>query len=153
MFGLQPQSVGRVPRPGDAIAVALSGLHLGQVAVPDVAVDLGELDALLGHLPPRPDIDQAELDLVGHLAEQGEVGAAAVEGRAERVGLARPRLGGASLHGSSSLRRACGTFKLPSAYPPAVAASASAPVRRELLQATTPSRTRRRSAVATTRSR
>ncbi len=102
LVGVAPKAALGVPRTVDAVAVALSRLDLRQVAVPDVAVDLGHRHARLGDRAPCPDVDQAQLDLLGHLAEQREVGAVAVEGGAERVGLARPRRRGASLHGTSS---------------------------------------------------
>src|SRR3712207_7475122 len=44
------------------------------------SVHLGQPDALLGPVV----VEQAQLDLLGHLAEDREVGAGAVEGRAER---------------------------------------------------------------------
>ena len=43
-------AVGRVVGAVHAVAVALTGLQLGHVAVPHVAVDLGELDAGLGEV-------------------------------------------------------------------------------------------------------
>ena len=65
----------------DAVAVALTGRHAQEVAVPDTAVDLGQFDATL-----HPSlVDEAELDPVGDLGEQREVGAGPVVGRAERV--------------------------------------------------------------------
>ena len=45
---VEAQAPGRVPGPVDAVAVALSGHHAGDVAVPHVAVDLGEGQAGLG---------------------------------------------------------------------------------------------------------
>ena len=78
----------RVPRPAHPVAVALTGLDPRQVAVPDVGVDLGQLDPGLG----AGLVEEAELDLLGDLAEQREVGAAPVERRAQRVGAPRPDL-------------------------------------------------------------
>ncbi len=72
------QTLVGIPRPVDAVAVPLTRLHLGQVDVPDVAVHLGQLDARLD----AGVVEQAQLDLLGHLAEEREVGAGAVEGRA-----------------------------------------------------------------------
>ena len=72
--------------PVHAVAVALAGLHVRQVAVPDVGVDLADLDPLLVALG----VEQAQLDALGDLAEQREVGAAAVEVRTQGVGGAGP---------------------------------------------------------------
>ena len=69
------------------VAVALAGPHRGQVAVPDEAVDLGQLDAALGAVV----VDEAELDPVGDLREQGEVRARPVVRGAEGVGLCQAR--------------------------------------------------------------
>ena len=71
----------RVVRAVHAVAVALAGLDAGQVAVPDEAVDLGQLDAGLGALV----VDEAQLDPLGDLGEEGEVDAGAVVRGAERV--------------------------------------------------------------------
>jgi len=67
-------------------AIALTGLDRGDEGVPDVSVDLGELDPGLGAVVG----DQGELDLVGNLREKGEVDSAAVERGAQGVGVARP---------------------------------------------------------------
>ena len=83
-----------VPRPVHAVAVALPGLHLGEVAVPDVAVDLGQLDLGLRRAAARTDVEEAQLDAVGDLAEHGEVGPAAVERGTERIGPSGPGLHG-----------------------------------------------------------
>ena len=58
----------------------------GGLAVPDERVDLFEEDALFGAVV----VEEAQLDLLGGFAEQGEVGALTVEGRAERIGGAGP---------------------------------------------------------------
>ena len=92
-----PQPARGVPGTVDAVAVALPRLHRRQVAVPDERVDLGELDPLLRELRALA-VDEAQLDPLGHLAEQREVGAAAVERRAQRVGRSGP-----GLHQGSSL--------------------------------------------------
>ncbi len=77
----------RVPRPVHPEAVALARCDCGQVAVPDVAVDLVEVDALLAAVLA----DQAEFDAFGDLREQREVGARPVIGGAEGgIGGARP---------------------------------------------------------------
>jgi hypothetical protein len=56
--------------------------------VPDERVDLVQLDAGLDEVV----VEKAELDLLGDLAEQGEVGAVAVVGGAEGVGRSGPGL-------------------------------------------------------------
>ncbi len=62
-------AVRRVVRAVHPIAVALTRLDPGQVGMPDEAVDLDQLQpGLLVVL-----VDQAELDPVGDLGEQGEV--------------------------------------------------------------------------------
>lgn len=58
-----------------AIAVALTGLHLGEVAVPHVAVHGGDVHA--GFLAVL--VEQAQLHFFGHFREEGEIGACAVE--------------------------------------------------------------------------
>jgi len=76
----------------DAEAVALSGLHAGEIAVPDEAVDLGHGDALLGEGAVGGLVDETELDGLGDLGEDGEVDAASVVGRPQGVCRARPDL-------------------------------------------------------------
>ena len=77
---------GGIPRAVDAEAVALPGCDGGQIAVPDVAVDLVEVDALLGAVLA----DQAQLDPLGDLGEQREVGARTVVGGTEGIARSRP---------------------------------------------------------------
>ena len=48
-----PQPLVRVPRSVDAVAVALAGADVGEVGVPAVAVDLGQLDPHLGAIAVR----------------------------------------------------------------------------------------------------
>ena len=84
--GVAAVALGRVVGAVHAVAVALAGLHAGQVGVPHEAVHLGQLEPGLRAVV----VDEAELDLVGHLGEQREVHAGAVIGRAEGVGLAGP---------------------------------------------------------------
>ena len=79
----------------DAIAIALPWLHLREVGVPDVGIDLEQFDPGLDTVV----IEQAQLDLLGDLTEQCEVGAAAVEGRAEGI-----RGSGPGFHGGYSIR-------------------------------------------------
>ena len=94
LVGVAAQALGRVPRAVDAVAVALAGLHRRDVAVPHVGVDLGDLELRLDELPGVVGVglEQAQLDALGDLAEDREVGAAAVERRAEGVRRARPGL-------------------------------------------------------------
>jgi hypothetical protein len=73
-----------------AVAVPLAGLDAGQERVPDERVPLGEADALLVAVG----VEEAELDLLGDLAVDGEVGSGAVVGGAEGVVVAGPHLGG-----------------------------------------------------------
>ncbi len=79
-------SVRQVVRPVDPVAVALARLDPRHVSVPDEAVDLDQLVSGLSTVS----VDQAELDALGHLREEGEVHAGAVIGRAERVRPPRP---------------------------------------------------------------
>nr|BFF14623.1 hypothetical protein GCM10025699_59260 [Microbacterium flavescens] len=69
-----------------AVAVSLTGLDGRQIGVPDVGVDLAELDPRLGARL----VEETQLDLGGGFAEDREIGAAAVVGRAEWVGIAGP---------------------------------------------------------------
>src|SRR5690606_22069440 len=77
-----------VVRPVHAVAVARAGALAGQVDVPDVRVDLLDVDAGLGAVV----VEEAELDALGDLGEEGEVGPRAVVRGAERVGVAWPGL-------------------------------------------------------------
>ncbi len=63
------------------VAVPLARLDAGEVGVPDVGIHLGEFDAGLDELL----VEQAEFDLFRGLAVEREVGAVAVEGRAEWI--------------------------------------------------------------------
>jgi hypothetical protein len=72
-------------------AVALPWLQTRQVAVPHVPVDLGHGDALLGEFSVGV-VEQAQLDGVGHLAEDREVDTAAVVGGTQGVCRAGPDL-------------------------------------------------------------
>ena len=93
-MGLQRWPLLRVPRAVHAVAVALAGLDRRDVAVPDVGVDLGDLEPGLDERSRlvRVGVEEAQLDALGGLAEEGEVGAAAVECRPEGVGRPRPVL-------------------------------------------------------------
>src|SRR5215218_9685155 len=71
-----------------AVPVPLPGLDAGDEGVPHEAVDLGEVDALLGSVV----LDEAQLDALGDLGEEREVDPGAVVRRTEGVGLAGPDL-------------------------------------------------------------
>src|SRR6185437_12159565 len=85
----------RLVRAVHPVAVPLAGADPGQVAVPDQPVALRKVDPLL--LPVL--VEQAQLDAVGDLGEDGEVGATPVELRSQRVGRARPDVQAISLVG------------------------------------------------------
>jgi hypothetical protein len=53
-----------------AIPVVLARADARQVTVPDVTVHLGELDP---RLPPVPRAEQAQLNPLGYLREQGKI--------------------------------------------------------------------------------
>jgi len=92
---IQQQFVGIAAQPGigivgsvDAVAVALAGVDLGQVAMPDVRIDLCEFHPGLVAVG----IEKAELHALGHLAEQGEVRTPAVISGTQRIGRTGPDL-------------------------------------------------------------
>ena len=70
----------------DEIQEALTWLDGLEVPVPDMPVDLGQLDPGLGAVVG----DEADLDLVGNLGEKREVDTATVERGTQGVGMARP---------------------------------------------------------------
>src|SRR5262249_7078469 len=82
------QSLRGFPGPVNAVAIALAGVDPRQVAVPDVAGALREWKPLL----VAGAVEEAELDLGGHLREEGEVGAGPVVGCAEGIGFSGPDL-------------------------------------------------------------
>ncbi|BCW49297.1 hypothetical protein StoSoilB13_16390 [Arthrobacter sp. StoSoilB13] len=90
---VQQQLVGVEPLAGvgvvgsvHPIAIFLSGLDLRQVAVPHVAVYLGDIYADF----PAVVVEEAQLHFLGLLAEQREVGAGPVKGGSKRIGRSRP---------------------------------------------------------------
>ena len=93
--GVAPQALVGRPRTVDAVAVALAGLHVGQLDVPDIPRALGQLDVFLVAVR----VEQAEIDLLGDRRDDGKPGAHAVEGGAQWGGLPRPDPG---VHGPSS---------------------------------------------------
>ncbi len=76
-----------------AVAVALPGSDGRQVGVPDVRVDVDEVDAGLFAAVA----EETQLDALGAFAEEREVRAVAVERRAERIARAGPGLHIASI--------------------------------------------------------
>ena len=94
----------RVVGPVDAVAVELAGPRVRQVAVPDLVGVLGQHDPL--ELALAAGIEQAELDLLGVGAEQGEVDAPAIEGGAQGISDTGPDPGATREleHGGSSCR-------------------------------------------------
>src|SRR5215212_5467483 len=76
-----------VVRAADAVGVALAGSDTGQVAVPVERRALAERVAILA---PGV-VEEAELDAVGVLREEREVGPVPVPRRAERERPARPQ--------------------------------------------------------------
>ena len=83
-----PMTFGGLVRAVDPVAVSLTRLDPWDVGVPDIAVDLDELDPrLLAVL-----VDEAELDARRNLGEEREVHSGAVKGRTQRVWPSRPRL-------------------------------------------------------------
>ena len=82
-----PSTAGRLPRSVDAVAVALAGSDIGEVGVPDVPVDLGELDP---RLVPVVAVEEAELDTLGNAREEREVRSFTIVGGAERVRFTGP---------------------------------------------------------------
>ena len=86
LVGVAALAAGRIVGAVHAVAVPLARLDVGHEPVPDESIDLGQRDPGLGSVR----VEQAQLDPLGHLAEQGEVGARAVIGGAQRIGLAPP---------------------------------------------------------------
>ena len=87
--------LGRSEWPVDAVAVALARPDAREVAVPPRSRPLGEANPCLS-----PDvIEEAQLDPLGHVGEDGEVGAGSVE-----VGAKRQRLSGPERPGLGIVR-------------------------------------------------
>ena len=78
--------LGRVVRAVHPVPVPLARADAGQVPVPDEPVHLVQVDPRLGAVV----VEQAELDPVGYLGEQPEVGPGSVIGGTQRVAVARP---------------------------------------------------------------
>ena len=84
--GVEAMAGARVVGPVDAVAVALAGADARQVDVPVERGALGDLDPLLDVVV----VEQAQLDPLRVLGEQGEVGPVPVPARAQRERPARP---------------------------------------------------------------
>ena len=84
--GITTLAVVRVPGTVDAVAIALTWLYAGDVAVPDVIVLLIERDSCF--LPIV--VNEAEFNAFSDVGEQCEVGARTVVFRTERICLAGP---------------------------------------------------------------
>ena len=78
--------LGRVVRAVHPVPVPLPWADAGQVPVPDEPVHLVQVDPRLGAVV----VEQAELDPVGYLGEQPEVGPGSVIRGTQRVAVARP---------------------------------------------------------------
>jgi hypothetical protein len=96
-----PQALGRFPGPVDTEPVPLSGADVGQVRMPAVTVDLGQLDAVLvdravvlcvAGSAVRPDVvaEQAQFDTIGDAGEQREIRPGTVVVRPEGVWITDP---------------------------------------------------------------
>ena len=77
---------GRVVRPVHPVSVPLARADPGQVPVPDKPVNLAQLDPALGAVV----VEQAQLDPVGYLGEQPEVGPGPVIGSPQRIAVPGP---------------------------------------------------------------
>lgn len=86
LLACAPLTRKRVVRAVHSVPVALPGLHARQVGMPDERIDIDELDLRLDPIV----VEEAELHALGHLAEESKVGAAAVEGRPQRISVSRP---------------------------------------------------------------
>ena len=87
LVGVEAMTVLRVVGPVHAIAIDLTGVGVGQVAVPDLVGVLGQFDAL--DLGFTAGIEQAQLHFGGVCGKDGEIHAQAVPGRPR--GRAGPR--------------------------------------------------------------
>ena len=82
LVGIEAMALLGLVRTMDAVAVVLAGADIGQIAVPDVIRPFRQRHTLA---LATTGVEQAELDLLRMRGEQREVGAAAVEGRPERI--------------------------------------------------------------------
>jgi hypothetical protein len=89
LVGVEAVAVPGVVGPVDAVAVNLSGLDVGEVAVPDHVGLLAEYDTG-GFFGLADRVKKTEFDLGGVLGEDREVGSGPVPGRALGVGPSGP---------------------------------------------------------------
>jgi len=87
LVGIEALAPGRVIGAIHAVAVELAGAQLGKVGVEDVGVLPAQLDAI--RLPALRG-EEAQLDFLGVLGEEGKVDALAVPSRPQRMGTALP---------------------------------------------------------------
>ncbi len=85
---IAPQPLGGFVGAVDPIPVSLAGADARQEAVVDEGVGFLQLDPGLGVVL----VEQAQLDLLGNLGEDREIGAGAIVGGTERIGAAWPDL-------------------------------------------------------------
>ncbi len=85
---ITPQPLGGFVRAVDPIPVSLAGADARQETVVDEGVGFLQFDPGLGVVL----VEQAQLDLLGNLGEDREIGAGAIVGGTERIGAARPDL-------------------------------------------------------------
>ena len=83
--GVAAQAVSRIPRPVDAVAVAVARAHLRHVHVPHVGVHLGHRDAHFVEIV----VEQAQRDCGGDRRVDREVRAGSIKRGAQRVRLTR----------------------------------------------------------------
>ena len=97
------------PRPVDPVAVTLPGRDRRQVGVPAERVHLFEAEPFLAALV----VEQAQVDGLGHLGEQREVGPGAVVGGSEWIRAPRPVFDGLTHMRAGSFRRPRGKVRGP----------------------------------------
>jgi hypothetical protein len=83
---VEPVPAFRIVGAVDPIAIELAGAHIREVAVPDLVRVFRQRHPVGLALAFR--IEEAEFDLLGVRGEQREIDAAAVPGRAKRIGQA-----------------------------------------------------------------
>ena len=95
LAGIEQQALGGVPRPVDAVAVALPGAHAGHMGVPDAEPRAAQADPALGDDPARGvRLDQAQIDGGRVRRGEGEIGAVPGQGGAQADAVRR--VGGCS---------------------------------------------------------
>src|SRR6266545_3976848 len=89
LVGIEPVALLRCVRPVDAVAVQLARPNVWQVAVPDQVSAVRELDPF-GFLFGLRVVEQAQLDRLAVLGEDGEVDPLTVPRGSQRMGIPRP---------------------------------------------------------------